>query len=75
MVFTDQLIKPFVGHAGETGDVAHVDQWIVGTQQYAAVACCGQHGQNVLCEIYESCANAGESAELCATGYPGLPAR
>lgn len=31
----------------------------VGTQQYAVVACCSQHGQNVLCEIYEDCANAG----------------
>ena len=80
MTFTDQLVKPFIGHTGETGDVVHVDQGIVGTQQYAVVACCGQHGQNVLCEIYEGCANAGESAELCflswpATGYQGLPAR
>ncbi|EFO2639629.1 hypothetical protein B6P86_25865 [Escherichia coli] len=23
------------------------------------MACCSQHGQNVLCEIYEDCANAG----------------
>lgn len=26
MAFTDQLVKPFVGHTGETGDVVHVDQ-------------------------------------------------
>ena len=53
MAFTDQLVKPFIGHASETGDVVHVDQGIVGTQPYAVVACCGQHGQNVLSEIYE----------------------
>ena len=58
MPFTDQPVKPFIGHAGETGDVVHVDQGIVGTQQHAVVACCGQHGQNVLYEIYEGCANA-----------------
>ncbi|EAC1985726.1 hypothetical protein GA254_23195 [Escherichia coli] len=23
------------------------------------MACCSQHGQNVPCEIYEDCANAG----------------
>ena len=59
IAFTDQFIKLFVGHAGETGDVVHVEQGIIGTQQYAVVACCGQHGHNVLCEIYEGCANAG----------------
>ena len=59
MAFTDQLVKPFVGHTGETGDIVHVDQGIIGTQKYAVVACCSQHGQNVLCEIYEDCANAG----------------
>lgn len=80
MTFTDQLVKPFICHASETGDVVHVDQGIVGTQQYAVVACCGQHGQNVLCEIYEGWANAGESTERSfqswpATGYQGLPAR
>lgn len=26
MTFTDQPVKPFIGHAGETGDVVHVDQ-------------------------------------------------
>lgn len=59
IAFTDQFIKLSVGHAGETGDVVHVEQGIIGTQQYAVVACCGQHGHNVLCEIYEGCANAG----------------
>ena len=54
MAFTDQLVKPFIGHTGETGDVVHVDQGIVSTQQYAVVACyLGQHGQNILGEIYE----------------------
>lgn len=48
MAFTDQLVKPFVGHTGETGDIVHVDQGIIGTQKYAVVACCSQHGQNVL---------------------------
>ncbi len=38
MTFTDQLVKPFIGHTGETGDVVHVDQGIVGTQQHAVVA-------------------------------------
>ena len=28
-----------IGHTGEAGDVVHVDQGIVGTQQYAVVAC------------------------------------
>ena len=59
MAFTDQLVKPFVSHTGETGDIVHVDQGIIGTQKYAVVACCSQHGQNVPCEIYEDCANAG----------------
>ena len=59
MAFTDQLVKPFVSHTGETGDKVHVDQGIIGTQKYAVVACCSQHGQNVPCEIYEDCANAG----------------
>ena len=59
MAFTDQLVKPFVSHTGETGDIVHVDQGIIGTQKYAGVACCSQHGQNVPCEIYEDCANAG----------------
>ena len=59
MTFTDQLVKPFVSHTGETGDIVHVDQGIIGTQKYAVVACCSQHGQNVPCEIYEDCANAG----------------
>lgn len=26
MTFTDQLVKPFICHASETGDVVHVDQ-------------------------------------------------
>lgn len=39
IAFTDQLVKPFVSYANETGDVAHVDQWLVGTLQYAVVAC------------------------------------
>lgn len=26
MAFTDQLVKPFICHTGETGDVVHVDQ-------------------------------------------------
>ncbi len=48
MPFADQRAKPFVSHSGKAGDVTHLDQGIVGTQQYAVVACCGQHGQNVL---------------------------
>lgn len=81
MPFADQRAKPFVSHTSETGNVVHVDQGIVGTQQYAVVACCDQHGQNVLCEIYEEYTNAGEGAEPCFQngsadpGYPGLPAR
>ncbi|KDV81190.1 hypothetical protein AC42_3192 [Escherichia coli 2-052-05_S3_C3] len=39
MAFTDQLVKPFICHASETGDVVHIDQGIVGTQQYTVVAC------------------------------------
>ena len=39
MAFTDQPVKPFIGHTGEAGDVVHVDHGIVGTQQYAVVAC------------------------------------
>ena len=73
MTFTDQPVKPFIGHAGETGDVVHVDQGIIGTQQYAVVACCGQHGQNVLCEIYEVCANAGKDAEPSFQNGPADP--
>ncbi len=65
MPFADQRAKPFVSHTGKAGDVTHLDQGIVGTQQYAVVACCGQHGQNVLCEIYEEYTNAGEGAEPC----------
>lgn len=58
MAFTDQLAEAFVSHASEADDEAHVDQGIVGTQQYAVVACCGQHCQNVPGEIYKGCANA-----------------
>ena len=76
MTFTDQPVKPFIGHAGETGDVVHVDQGIIGTQQYAVVACCGQHGQNVLSEIYEEWGNTGNGIACCFQHcQPGLPAR
>ena len=37
MAFTDQLVKPFVSHTGETGDIVHVDQGIIGTQKYAGL--------------------------------------
>ena len=80
MPFADQRAKTFVSHTGKAGDVTHLDQGIVGTQQYAVVACCSQHGQNVLCEIYEVCANAGKDAEPsfqngpADPGYQGLPA-
>lgn len=37
MAFTDQLVKPFIGHTGETGDVVHVDR----DRQHAAIRCRG----------------------------------
>ncbi|AWF21326.1 hypothetical protein AC52_0377 [Escherichia coli 5-366-08_S3_C3] len=37
------------------------------------MACCGQHGQNVLCEIYEVCANAGKDAEPSFQNGPADP--
>ena len=37
--FTDQLVKPFVGHTGETGDCSSCRSGIVRTQQHAVVAC------------------------------------
>ncbi len=49
---------------------------IVGTQPYAVVACCGQHGQNVLSEIYEEWGNTGNGMACCFQHcQPGLPAR